>query len=94
LQVTEQEKVSLASKYLHYHAPTIPIYDSISDAAFRALAGPVPRGTDVYRGHLVRFESIFTRLRLTGQFEPVNARTVDDFVLWWRQATMKATSER
>ena len=83
LQVTEQEKVSLASKYLHYHVAAIPIFDSISDAAFRALAPAVTRGTDVYAGHLIRFEYLFNRLRLSDDLHPIDARTIDDFALWW-----------
>jgi hypothetical protein len=85
MQVTEQENISLASKYLHYHLPVIPIYDSISDAAFRALAPPVARRTGVYAGHLIRFENMFMTLQGVGEFEPLNARTIDDFVLWWWQ---------
>jgi hypothetical protein len=83
LELTEQEKISLASKYLHYHLPVIPIYDSISNAAFRNLAPPVTRGTGVYQGHLQRFKHVFVSLTAVGEFEPVNARTIDDFVLWW-----------
>lgn len=85
MQVTEQEKISLASKYLHYHQPSIPIYDSVSDGAFRKLAQPVARGTEVYAGHLERFEHLFVALRGVNEFEPVSARTIDDFVLWWWQ---------
>jgi len=85
MQVTEQEKISLASKYLHYHQRSIPIYDSISDGAFRKLAQRVARGRDVYAGHLERFEDLFVALRAANEFEPVSARTIDDFVLWWWQ---------
>jgi len=78
---TGQYKISLASKYVHYHVCSVPIYDSISASAFRALDTSKVRGLD-YSSHVARFQSIVDQLTSVG-FEGVDARSVDDFVMWW-----------
>ena len=82
---TEQWKLSLASKYLHYHAASVPMYDSISRrhyASFteRRQQAAVATRSDAYGRHLARFLTVRARLLAHG-LKPVTARTLDDFVI-------------
>lgn len=84
---------SFASKYLHFHAPVVPIYDSVVNVQLRArdwypwsrsLSGahPTPHGADeAYWRHCVRIALIaedWTRERLE-----TSARQIDSYVYQW-----------
>jgi hypothetical protein len=77
-------KISLASKYLHYHDTRIPILDTLAEGALRDL---VPKRTASivvktrYGAHLARFaraHDILKRKRFK-----VDARRLDNFLMWW-----------
>jgi hypothetical protein len=83
-------KVSLASKYLHFHVPEVPIYDSISSTALRMLVPkkdvpPEAVGCweldDAYGRHLARFAA--ARSILSSHGYNVTARNLDMFLLFW-----------
>jgi hypothetical protein len=84
-KTTQQWKVSLASKYLHYHAASVPMYDSVSRwwyASFteRGQRAAVATRSDAYGRHLARFLTIRARLIAHG-VKHVTAGTLDDFVI-------------
>ena len=88
-ETTGLSKVSLASKYAHFHAPDVPIYDSISSSALRLLLQKrdIPHDAavywdrDIYGRHLARFTAAFRILKSSG-FD-VDARSLDTFLLSW-----------
>lgn len=84
---TGLRKTSLASKYIHFHQPRVPIYDSYSDKALTRYVGrrDVPADLSVlwtegkYGRHVARF---VTALRtLAGRGFNVNAAKLDIFLL-------------
>jgi hypothetical protein len=84
-KTTKQRKLSLASKYLHYHAPSVPMYDSKSCLWYTSVTGrghraDVATRPDAYGRHFARFLTIRTRLIAHG-VKSVTARTLDDFVM-------------
>jgi len=93
-ETTGQYKLSLASKYLHFHDPSVPIYDSISHEGL-ALLVPLDeakryagrelaaRGLGWYGKHLARFAAAHAILRQAGY--DANARRIDTFLLYWNR---------
>jgi hypothetical protein len=84
-KTTQQWKISLATKYLHYHAPSVPIFDSISRQVYARFTGhghkdEVETRRDAYGRHLARFLTIRSRLIAHG-VKSVNARMLDDFAM-------------
>lgn len=78
-----QLKLSLASKYLHFHAPEIPIFDRNSYGTYCLLAPRRRgRGESLYQGHVERF-LLMRRGLLKTVDGPVNARTIDNFAMYW-----------
>lgn len=84
---------SFVSKYLHFHAPVVPIYDSVVSAQIRARdwypwrrawseEHPTPEGVDqVYWQHCVRIGRIVDDWRAE-DLEPT-ARNIDTYVYRW-----------
>lgn len=84
---------SFVSKYLHFHAPVVPIYDSVVSMQIRARdwypwspswssKHPTPSGTDdVYWRHCVRIAKIVDDWNREG-LEPT-ARNIDTYVYHW-----------
>ena len=84
---TGQRKISLASKYLHFHQSAIPIFDSISAAVLRQLVPKRdiaethrPLITTTYGLHLARFGHTFDTLIASG-YTPTT-RTLDNLLLY------------
>ena len=84
-----QSARSFASKYMHFHCPAVPIYDSLAAARLRKLLhwhgslnviGPVEKADDWYRWHCLRFWRLYQDLRQAGK--DVTVRLVDVFLLW------------
>jgi hypothetical protein len=85
---SKQFKLSLATKYLHFHRPTIPILDRYSEWTLFTL---VPRVKSLqadgtlkgsrYGKHLLRFSWLFREMREHDY--PVSARAIDNFLLYW-----------
>lgn len=93
---TGQYKVSLASKYLHIHEPSVPIYDDYSMKALRKLVPgrilglPKPSlwvdDEYIYGRHLVRFERVHAvTSEHADEFGQPTAKTIDNFLLYWQQ---------
>lgn len=88
-QHTGEWKISLASKYLHFHAPVVPIYDAISVNALTRLVrkSEIPKAASAcwkntgYGRHLARFAAAYAILRSEGY--EVDAKTMDVFLLYW-----------
>ena len=87
---TGDDKRSLASKYLHFHAPeAVPIYDAVSERACRTLLGPwrPERATPSascdpqYRLHVLRILEL--RSRLEGAHNVLLTPRQMDRVLWF-----------
>ena len=82
-----QSTRSFASKYLHFHNPTVPIYDSVAFSMLRrevrwnkALEFAAPGGADLeYARFLARFYKLYCDIRQSGQ-EPT-VRHVDHYLL-------------
>ena len=90
---TKLWKISLASKYLHFHDDAIPIYDQLSVLALRRL---VPRHefselrreltedkSTAYRTHLAAYTEARRLLRSQRDCRPLDARHIDNFLIWW-----------
>jgi hypothetical protein len=84
---------SFASKYMHFHCPAVPIYDSVSSAQLRKFVrwrddlmvfGRIPEADPSYHWHVARFWKLYGDLMGAGK--PVTARLVDVFLLWEREA--------
>lgn len=86
---TGQWKISLASKYLHFHAPVVPIYDAISVGALTRLVrkSELPKaaldcwGDAGYGRHLARFAAAHSILKSEGY--TADAAAMDIFLLYW-----------
>ncbi len=84
---------SFVSKYLHFHAPIVPIYDSVVSVQIRArdwypwsrswsASHPTPQGVDeAYWQHCVRIARIVDDWHSEG-LEPT-ARNIDAYVYHW-----------
>ena len=85
---------SFVSKYLHFHAPVVPIYDSVVSQTIRSRSWypwsrrltaehPTPTNADeVYWRHCVRIARIVEDWQAAG-LEPT-ARNIDTYVYRWK----------
>lgn len=87
-ETTGLRKVSLATKYLHFHEPTIPISDSINSGVLRRFVRrddvhedllPLWDSGEGYKRHLARFVTAMWRLREHGY--DADAKKLDAFLL-------------
>lgn len=85
---------SFVSKYLHFHAPVVPIYDQYADAAlsdwYTWRDGPksaMPKGVDEpYWRHCVRTAFVADEWQRLG-IGPATARRIDDYAIaWWEKS--------
>ncbi|MEQ1730720.1 MAG: hypothetical protein ABL982_20310 [Vicinamibacterales bacterium] len=85
---------SFVSKYLHFHAPVVPIYDQYADAALSDWypwkmrpPGTIPKGVDEpYWRHCVRTAFVAEEWQRLG-LGPVTARGIDDYAIaWWEKS--------
>lgn len=89
-RTTGMWKPSLASKYTHFHEPSAPILDSIALGGLRTFIQRRELTADEralwdrggYSRFLARFSAARRRLR-EGGLDPVTARTMDTFLLYW-----------
>ncbi len=78
---------SFVSKYLHFHRPLVPIYDSFAAKTISRLAGRAPGGTGyksreadpAFCDYVAKFERLMGRLRQVGERPTV--RELDYFVI-------------
>jgi hypothetical protein len=79
---------SFVSKYMHFHCPAVPIYDSISSANLRKMHrwtdglmpfDPIKGADDWYQEHVCRFYKLYHELIAAGK--KVTVRLVDVFLL-------------
>jgi hypothetical protein len=86
-------KISLSSKYLHFHCPLFPIYDSLSTQALRGLIDIADLNkypqlkflhgkNDIYSKHVAKIMYLEDRLACNG-YPKQTARDIDTFLLWW-----------
>ncbi len=87
-ETTGLRKVSLATKYLHFHEPTIPIFDNINSTVLRRFVRKEDVHEDLlrlwnsgegYERHLARFVTTMWRLQEEG-FD-TDAKKLDAFLL-------------
>jgi hypothetical protein len=83
---------SFVSKYLHFHSPVVPIYDSNAQAAIgrfvdRALAGPIrdalgtlPEWARAYRNFVASFVVLYERAHAETPLKPTVKEL--DHLLW------------
>lgn len=85
-KTTRTFKISLATKYLHFHAPSVPIFDSLSEESLAWLVADDDVPDDFpktrYGGQLARFAVVRRRLSEAGI--KTTAATLDIFLLYWR----------
>ncbi len=82
-----QSTRSFVSKYLHFHNPVVPIYDSVAKQALRGLVPwkcrlAIPPSGDAdseYAGFVARFFALYEAARLAGL--PANVRHLDHLLL-------------
>jgi len=80
---------SFASKYLHFHCPAIPIYDSLANKELRKMFRwnddfeifnkPAPADEDYYY-FIMRFWQLYREMRK--REKNVNVRFIDCYLLW------------
>ena len=84
----DQAPRSFVSKYLHFHFPAVPIYDSVAAASLRRACPwkrrfeiySLPAGADDVYGHFVmRFWQFYEELRSKAM--EVNVKLVDHYLL-------------
>ncbi len=85
--------LSFASKYLHFHAPVVPIYDSIARSQLRAAGWyrwrknwtrrhPEPAGVDLdYWRYCIQIALMADHWKFDG-LDPT-ARNLDTYLFWW-----------
>ena len=80
---------SFVSKYLHFHCPAVPIYDSVADHELKRLIRwcsrleviPLPKDADERYGKFcLRFWQLLEQLRQSG--DDVSVKLMDNFILW------------
>ncbi|HEY2589280.1 MAG TPA: hypothetical protein VGI81_26280 [Tepidisphaeraceae bacterium] len=80
---------SFVSKYMHFHNPAVPIFDSFADQKLKKLVRwstrielfELPHGSDLYYGwYVMRFFEVYKAL--CSSAVPVNAKLVDTFILY------------
>lgn len=89
-KTTGQWKQSLAAKYVHFHVPTVPKYDSIADGAISALVSRADLSEDErrlwdragYARYLARLVCARRRLK-KARLGSLSARDLDVFLLYW-----------
>jgi len=79
---------SFVAKYMHFHCPAVPIYDSICSAKLRKMVrwtddlmlfDPIKGADDWYLWHVFRFYQLYQDLKAAGK--KVTVRLVDVFLL-------------
>lgn len=84
---------SFVSKYLHFHCPAVPIYDSVAERELKKLVRwersleviRKPSSADeIYFRFSMRFWSLHELLRSEGA--AVTAKLLDNFILWQERA--------
>lgn len=80
--VMGQRKLSLATKYLHFHAPALPIFDSVSQAVYKSFIDQRGGGEGKYGTHVRRFVRVRDALNELGH-APATARAIDNFAMYW-----------
>jgi len=82
---------SFASKYLHFHCSTVPIFDNWADECLRNLCPwrdisipfDMPVGADeIYYKYAMRFWNLYVEMRK--QKKNVTVKLLDNLILWWR----------
>ena len=96
-----KEPHSFASKYLHFHCPLVPIFDSVANTELRSLV-PMKKVTarldsggkrdEVYAGYASRFWQLYKMARTAG-FDS-NVRDLEFFVLWCAERRIASSSTR
>lgn len=90
ITIRGQSTRSFVSKYLHFHCPLMPIYDSYAVANLRKLVRwsdsldvvPVIEGADdEYRWFVLRFFALYLRMRAADLDPVATVRTVDRFLV-------------
>lgn len=80
---------SFASKYLHFHCPAVPLYDSLANKELRKMVRwddryetfEMPAGSDEeYYYFVARFWQLYQQLR--GARKSASVRFVDCYLLW------------
>ena len=80
---------SFVSKYLHFHCPAVPIYDSVAERELKKLVRWEPSlevirkpspADETYFRFSMRFWSLHESLREKGA--TVTAKSLDNFILW------------
>jgi hypothetical protein len=93
-----QSTRSFVSKYMHFHNPTVPIYDSVASAALRRLMrwnnsfsvfSVSPDADDEFAYYLMRFFALYEKIRTTRL--PVSVRYVDHYLLSLAESSYTAT---
>lgn len=80
---------SFVSKYMHFHCPAVPIYDSYANTFLRSeyrwsdnlMEFKMPASADAdYYAYVCRFWRLYQDLKATGQ--EVNVRLADNYLIW------------
>ena len=90
---------SFVSKYLHFHAPLTPIYDSIAWTAITPLVrkkdidpGMVPvHGDSDYVDYLKRFWTLYQQAQMVSR-NPVSVKLLDYALLTWHNASVPGST--
>jgi hypothetical protein len=95
-----QSTRSFVSKYLHFHNPAVPIYDSVATGALRGLLrwhnslavfDMPPDADEEYGWYVMRFYGLYKQVQATGIRPTV--RHVDHFLLSLAESSYTGTTE-
>ena len=85
-----QSARSFVSKYLHFHNPAVPIYDSIASTCLRSLiplrtirdfqVQPAEHADSEYADYVRRFTNLYQYVAAQGL--PVTVRALDSYLIW------------
>jgi hypothetical protein len=91
-EITRNRQVarSFVSKYLHFHNPAVPIYDSVASASLRNLVplrsirgfqiAPAEHADSEYADYVRRFTSLYQHIAAQGL--AVTVRALDSYLIW------------
>jgi hypothetical protein len=85
---------SFASKYLHFHAPVVPVYDSYADARLTTLVPwqtklkefDAPERDDLYYWFVCRFWRVYRAVH--ERFPSATVKEIDAYLLWNPKASV------